>query len=119
MRQDADAARQDEQATSELGREAELAVDDGRRPPGRVTCFDGLRGQVEEGVYEVPVAPVLIAAILGPMAETELTRTLAVSEGNLTALAASPITITIYLALLVTVCAVFISRLRARRSVDV
>ncbi|MFI8527358.1 tripartite tricarboxylate transporter permease [Promicromonospora sukumoe] len=69
--------------------------------------------------YEVPVAPVLIAAILGPMAETELTRTLAVSEGSLTALAASPITITIYLALFATIGGVLISRLRARRSVDV
>ena len=32
--------------------------------------------------YNIPLAPVLIAMILGPMAETELRRPLAVSEGR-------------------------------------
>ena len=49
--------------------------------------------------YNVPVAPVLIAVVLGPLAETELRRALAVSEGDTSILINSPITITIYLGL--------------------
>ncbi|MFZ4841079.1 tripartite tricarboxylate transporter permease [Mycetocola saprophilus] len=46
--------------------------------------------------FSIPLAPVLIAAILGPLAETELRRSLAVSEGDLGILVGSPITITLY-----------------------
>lgn len=47
--------------------------------------------------YNMPVAPLLIGVILGPLAETELRRALAVSEGDPTILVSSPITIAIYL----------------------
>lgn len=46
--------------------------------------------------YDVPLAPVLIAVILGPMAETELRRALAVSEGDFGVLVDSPFTVTLY-----------------------
>ena len=49
--------------------------------------------------FDVPLAPVLIAVILGPLAETELRRALAVSEGGLGILVGSPITITLYIVL--------------------
>jgi putative tricarboxylic transport membrane protein len=47
--------------------------------------------------YNIPLAPVVIAVILGPMAEIKLRRALAVSEGDLGILVDSPITITLYL----------------------
>ncbi|MFG6401175.1 tripartite tricarboxylate transporter permease [Microbacterium sp. P04] len=53
--------------------------------------------------FALPLAPVLIAAILGPLAETQLRRALAVSEGDPSILVSSPITVVLYLALAVTV----------------
>jgi len=49
--------------------------------------------------FSIPLAPVLIAAILGPMAETQLRRALAVSEGDPGILVASPLTIVLYVIL--------------------
>lgn len=46
--------------------------------------------------FNIPVAPVLIAVVLGPLAETELRRALAVSEGDPSILVSSPITWAIY-----------------------
>lgn len=69
--------------------------------------------------YDVPVAPVLIAVVLGPLAETELSRTLAASEGDVTALVAGPITITLYTVLVLVAIGVVITRIRASRKVDV
>lgn len=65
--------------------------------------------------YNVPLAPVLIAVILGPMAETELRRALAVSEGDLGILVSSPITITLYLVLAVGLLVSLLQHLRHRR----
>jgi putative tricarboxylic transport membrane protein len=65
--------------------------------------------------YNIPLAPVLIAVILGPMAETELRRALAVSEGSLTILADSPVTITLYLVLAVALVVSAVQHLRHRR----
>jgi putative tricarboxylic transport membrane protein len=50
----------------------------------------GLMGYVMR-VYDFPIAPVLIGLILGPMAETELRRALAISQGDPLALVSSPI----------------------------
>ena len=66
--------------------------------------------------YGVPVAPVLIGIILGPLAETELRRTLAVSEGNLDALVDSPITIVIYILLIFTIVLSVFLKLRNSRA---
>ncbi|MCC5784224.1 tripartite tricarboxylate transporter TctA [Kocuria sp. WN036] len=69
--------------------------------------------------YGLPLAPVLIAVVLGPLAETELRRTLAISEGDATALVSSGITITLYTLLAAAIIAIAIVRLRQRARVDV
>ena len=66
--------------------------------------------------YNIPVAPVLIAVILGPLAETELRRALSVSQGDLGILVDSPITITLYAVLAVVLAVSVIQHLRGRRS---
>ncbi|QIP73520.1 tripartite tricarboxylate transporter permease [Streptomyces sp. VN1] len=65
--------------------------------------------------YGLPVAPVLIAVILGPLAETEFRRAMAVSEGDPTVLVSSPITIVLYLVLVLGVIGLLVQRARARR----
>ncbi|UNN02010.1 tripartite tricarboxylate transporter permease [Rhodococcus opacus] len=64
--------------------------------------------------YNIPLAPVLIAVILGPMAETELRRALAVSEGSLGILVDSHITITLYLVLATALAVSGVQHLRHR-----
>ena len=50
--------------------------------------------------FGMPLAPMLIGVILGPLAETELRRSLAVSEGDVSVLfLSSPITIGVYILL--------------------
>ena len=51
--------------------------------------------------YGYPVAPMVIGGILGPMAETQLRKTLAISQGDLTALVTSPFSAVAYVALAV------------------
>jgi len=65
--------------------------------------------------YNIPVAPVLIAVVLGPLAETELRRALAVSEGDLRILVDSPITITLYTVLAAGLLISAIQHVRHRR----
>ena len=65
--------------------------------------------------YEVPIAPLLIGVILGPLAETELRRTLAVSEGDISALFASRITIGVYLMLFAAIVIAVVQHLRGMR----
>ena len=74
---------------------------------------------VEPAAAEPAALAPLIAVILGPLAETELSRALAASEGDLSTLVASPITITLYLVLLVVAAGVLVTRVRASRRVDV
>lgn len=68
--------------------------------------------------YNVPVAPVLIAVVLGPLAETELRRALAVSEGDPSILIDSSITITLYTVLALGLLISAIQHLRHRRNHD-
>lgn len=65
--------------------------------------------------YEVPIAPVMIAVVLGPLAESELRRALAVSEGDASILVSSPFTVTLYLVLAVAVLLSIVQHLRHRR----
>ena len=65
--------------------------------------------------YNFPLAPVLIAVILGPMAETELRRALAVSEGDPGILIGSPITVTLYIVLAAGLAISAIQHLRHRK----
>jgi putative tricarboxylic transport membrane protein len=66
--------------------------------------------------FAIPLAPVLIAAILGPLAETELRRALAVSEGDLGILVSSPITISLYIVMIVAIIVSAVQHLRHRRA---
>lgn len=50
--------------------------------------------------YDVPLAPVLIALILGPLAEYSLRDAMANSSNNAAVLVSSPITIALYLILI-------------------
>ena len=45
--------------------------------------------------FNYPVAPVIVGLILGPLAEQQLRRALAISQGDMLALAASPIAATL------------------------
>ncbi|KID32154.1 tripartite tricarboxylate transporter permease [Prauserella rugosa] len=46
--------------------------------------------------YGFPIAPVLIGVILGPLAETELRRAMAISQGDVGVLFSSPIALVLY-----------------------
>jgi putative tricarboxylic transport membrane protein len=42
-------------------------------------------------VFDYPIAPVIVGLILGPLAEQQLRRALAISQGDVTTLVQSPI----------------------------
>ncbi|TKV60589.1 tripartite tricarboxylate transporter permease [Nakamurella flava] len=69
--------------------------------------------------FGMPLAPVLIGVILGPLAETSLRRTLAISEGDPSALFASGITLSLYGLLAVGIIWVAVQKLRTRAKVDI
>ena len=69
--------------------------------------------------YGIPLAPVLIAVILGPLAETSLRRTLAVSEGDASALFASGLSLTLYALLAIGIVGVVIGKVRRKVGADV
>ncbi|MDT0446507.1 tripartite tricarboxylate transporter permease [Streptomyces johnsoniae] len=66
--------------------------------------------------YGLPLAPVLIAVILGPLAETELRRALAVGEGDVGVLFDSGIALGLYGLLVVGAVVAVAARLRRRRA---
>ncbi|MCO1337546.1 tripartite tricarboxylate transporter TctA [Kocuria polaris] len=66
--------------------------------------------------YEFPVAPVLIAVILGPLAETTLRQALTVSEGDLSYLVSSPATVIMYILLIVAVVYAVFKHAAARKA---
>jgi putative tricarboxylic transport membrane protein len=68
--------------------------------------------------YDIPLAPVLIAVILGPLAEESLRRALAVSEGDPSILVSSGITIVLYALMIVAVVFSIVSKIRARKTAD-
>jgi putative tricarboxylic transport membrane protein len=45
--------------------------------------------------FDMPVAPVLVGMILGPLAEQQFRRALAISQGDLTVFVAHPISATV------------------------
>lgn len=68
--------------------------------------------------YGIPLAPVLIAVILGPLAESSLRAAMNNSQNNPLTLISTPITITLY-ALLAGVIAISVyNKLRLRKEVD-
>ncbi|MFC4562009.1 tripartite tricarboxylate transporter permease [Nocardiopsis mangrovi] len=66
--------------------------------------------------YDIPLAPVLIAVILGPVAESELRRALAVGQGDVGVLFDSGITLGIYGLLLAIGAIVTVNKVRAARA---
>ena len=46
--------------------------------------------------YDIPVAPVLVGMILGPLAEQQFRRALAISQGDLTIFVPQPISATVF-----------------------
>ncbi|AUS77338.1 tripartite tricarboxylate transporter TctA [Actinoalloteichus sp. AHMU CJ021] len=69
--------------------------------------------------YGLPLAPVLIAVILGPLAETELRRALAVSEGDVGILFDSGIAVTLYVILALAVLFMVVNKIRRRVRQDI
>lgn len=65
--------------------------------------------------FRIPMAPVMIAVVLGPLAETELRRALAVSAGDLGVLVSSPFTVTLYSILAIITVVSVIQHLRNRQ----
>jgi putative tricarboxylic transport membrane protein len=64
-------------------------------------------------VYDFPIAPVLLGLILGPMAETQLRRALAISQGDPLVLLQSPLSATLLaVAVLVLLLPTVLRRLR-------
>jgi putative tricarboxylic transport membrane protein len=68
--------------------------------------------------YGIPLAPVMIAVILGPLAEDSLRRALAVSEGDPTILVSGGITITLYSLMAIAIVFTIVSKMRARAQAD-
>ncbi|MCW8206858.1 tripartite tricarboxylate transporter permease [Verminephrobacter aporrectodeae subsp. tuberculatae] len=78
-------------------------------------CGLGLIGYVAR-VHDFPIAPVLIGLILGPQAEIQLRRALAVGQGDWHVLIGTPTAATLLvLALLVLVLPPLLARVRARK----
>ncbi|MFT3661176.1 MAG: tripartite tricarboxylate transporter permease [Gordonia sp. (in: high G+C Gram-positive bacteria)] len=69
--------------------------------------------------YGVPLAPVLIAVILGPLAESSLREAMNNSDNDLTTLASTPITVTLYVLLALMIVFGVYTKIRAKRSADV
>jgi putative tricarboxylic transport membrane protein len=67
--------------------------------------------------FGYPIAPAIIGLILGPIAEEQLRRTLAISQGDPVALVDSPFAAVVYSLLAVAVVVTVVLRRRAARSV--
>lgn len=67
--------------------------------------------------HNFPIAPVLIGVILGPLAESELRRAMAMGQGDVTILFSSPIAMALYAIMLVAVVTPFVLRARKRQAV--
>jgi putative tricarboxylic transport membrane protein len=65
--------------------------------------------------YGLPVVPAIIGVILGPRAETQLRRALQLSDGSLTGLFTSPLTIAIYVIIAVVLLWPVVNRFVIRR----
>jgi putative tricarboxylic transport membrane protein len=67
--------------------------------------------------FGYPIAPVVVGLILGPMAEQQLRRALAISQGELDILVRSPISIVLYIVAIIAVGLPFIMRMRGKGQV--
>lgn len=68
--------------------------------------------------FDIPVAPVLVGMILGPMAEQQFRRALAISQGDLSIFVTQPISATVLaITALVLICPPIWRRIAARRAI--
>lgn len=65
--------------------------------------------------FDIPLAPVLIAVVLGPLAESKFREALKISEGDASVLVASPFSIALYTILILGLIGAALVRVRARR----
>src|SRR5690606_32132738 len=65
-------------------------------------------------LFGFPIAPVVIGLILGPMAEQQLRRALAISQGDVTVLFTSPLSATLLTLALLALVIPIVLRLRGR-----
>jgi putative tricarboxylic transport membrane protein len=65
--------------------------------------------------FDMPLAPVLIGVILGPLAETELRRSISVAAGDLSFFVSSPLTIVLYSVLILGGLTIGVLALRSHR----
>jgi putative tricarboxylic transport membrane protein len=68
--------------------------------------------------FGYPIAPAVIGLILGPIAEEHLRRTLAISQGDASALISTPFAATIYTLLGIGIVATLVLRRRGKRVLD-
>ncbi|WP_370332895.1 tripartite tricarboxylate transporter permease [Mycolicibacterium hippocampi] len=69
--------------------------------------------------YGIPLAPVLIAVILGPLAESSLRAAMNNSQNNPMTLISTPITITLYILLVIVITISAVNKVRIRRAAGV
>lgn len=67
--------------------------------------------------FGYPIAPVVVGLILGPLAEQQLRRALAISQGDLTVLVSSPIAIVLFLLAITAVVLPIVLRARGKGQV--
>ncbi len=65
--------------------------------------------------FDIPLAPVLIAVVLGPLAEEKFRQALKISEGDASVLITSPFSATLYAVLILGLVGTALVRVRARR----
>ena len=68
-------------------------------------------------IFGYPIAPVVVGLILGPMAEQQLRRALAISQGDVTALVMSPIAALLFILALLAIIVPLILRARGKGEV--
>ncbi|MCW3815896.1 tripartite tricarboxylate transporter permease [Micromonospora sp. DR5-3] len=66
--------------------------------------------------FGFPIAPLIVGAILGPLAELQLRRALDIAGGDLTTLVSTPFTVAVYSLLVLVLCVPALLRLRTRRA---
>ena len=82
---------------------------------GMLLAF-GLLGYVMR-VFGYPIAPVVVGLILGPLAEQQLRRALAISQGDVTYLFTSPIAVVLFVVAALAFIVPLILRARGRGEV--
>ena len=68
--------------------------------------------------FGFPITPMIVGAILGPLAEVQLRRALDIAGGDLLTLVSTPFTIVVYLTLLAALVGGYLLRRRAVQAVD-